>query len=204
MPPSWSKRSLAVQAMGAIEPVTQGGRAADPSRHHLHPRRGQRLFVGLRLRPARQRHGARRPRAVLAMLEDAARGAALRLRHGGRDRGVPGARARRPRRRAAGDVLGAAQLARHRGDALGLARRLRRDRRSRCARSGGAAGRDQARLDRDAREPALDHHRHRRRGRDRASRRAPGSPSIRPRPRRCIRARWRSAPTSSCMPRPRS
>ena len=33
------------------------------------------------------------------------------------------------------------------------------------------------------------------------TRRAPGSPSIRPPPRRCSRSRWRSAPTSSCIRR---
>ena len=55
-----------------------------------------------------------------------ARVAAVRLRHGGRHRGVPGAGARRPRAGAEGDVLVAAQLADEFRHALGTARRVHR------------------------------------------------------------------------------
>ena len=55
----WSKRSLTAQAMGHVDPITKGRGDADPRVDDLYPRRGQRLFVRLRLWPARQRHHPR-------------------------------------------------------------------------------------------------------------------------------------------------
>jgi cystathionine gamma-synthase len=88
-PPLWSKRSLAAQAMG-MWTRHQGDRAADPCGDHLHPRRGQRLFLGfvygrpdnatVRRRGGSRHAGGRRRGALLVL-----------VRHGGGHRRVPGA-----------------------------------------------------------------------------------------------------------------
>ena len=88
--------------------------------------------------------------AVLAALEGGPRRCCSRS---GMARGhgrVPGAEARRPCRRAQGDVLGAAQLAARAAPALGPRRRSRRRDRTDAIAAADAAGRDQAGLDRDA------------------------------------------------------
>ena len=200
--PPWSKRSLAVQAMGAVEPVTK---AVVPPIHLATTfiRDEDNAYSSGFVYGRPDNATVRQAESVLAMLED---GPEALLFASGMAAATAVFQALDP-----GDHVVAPRVMywalrswlATEAQALGLARRLRRDRRSRGARGGGAAGRDQARLDRDAGEPALDHHRHRRRGRDRASRRRPARRSIRPPPRRCIRARWRSAPTSSCMPRRR-
>ena len=64
-------------------------------------------------------------------------------------------------------------------------------------------GRDQARLGRDALEPALDDHRHRRRRRDRPCGRRAARGRFHHRLADPHAAARRSAPTSSCMRRPR-
>ena len=174
---------------GRSRPDHEGDRAADPSRHHLSSatrttpiRRASSMAAPTTPRCAR-------PRASSPCSRSAGRGAALRLRHGGGDRRVPGARPRRPRGRAQGDVLGAAQLARRREAARwGLARRFRRDGRSRRALEAALRpGRTKLVWIETPSNPLWTHHRHRRRGRDRARGRRPPRASIRPPPRRSIR-----------------
>ncbi len=76
--------------------------------------------------------------------------------------------------------------------------RRRADRHDRPRRGGGRAPtrRHEARLGRDAGEPALDHHRHRRDRRDRARGGRPARRRLDARRHRCSRSRSSSAPTS--------
>ena len=180
----WKPRTLAAQALGRIDEATPRRGAADPCRDHLHPRPGQPVSERQHLRPARQRDGAR-GRGFDRGARRGGGGDGVRLRHVGRDGVVPGALAGRSRRRAEGDVLVAPQLAHDRGHALGAQGRPGRDIGPRRGAGGGQAGRDEARLDRDAVQPALVHHRHR--GGRRKSRMRPARcwRSTRPRPRRC-------------------
>jgi cystathionine gamma-synthase len=127
-------RSLAAQAMGKVDPQTKGVVHADPCRHDLYPRRGQRLFLRLHLWPARQRDDARGRRAVLAMLEEAKAGALLF------GSGMAAATAVFQALSPGDHVVASkvmywatARLAADRGDALGPEDRVRRDRRPRQA-----------------------------------------------------------------------
>ena len=188
---------------GPCGPDHQGGRAADPCGDHLYPRRGQRLFLRLRLWPARQRHHPRGGGSAGDAGGGRGRRAAVLVRHGGGDRRVPGPRSGRPYRRLQGHVLGPAQLADDGGRALGPQGRFRRDGQSRCPARG-----------REARARPSSSGSRRPRTRSGPSPTSPvpprsrmrparGSRSIPPPPRRSTRDRSRSAPTSSCMRRPR-
>ena len=155
----------------------RGDRRHRPARahgDHLHPRPRQPIPQGLLLRSPRQRH---RPsgRSGADRAGGRRRQSGAGLRHDGGHHRVPRPGAARARCRAQRHVLGPTQVAaggrahsRHRGDPC----RCGGPRRHPCRR---ATGQDQARLDRDARQPALDHHRHRRGGRHRPpGRRAAG------------------------------
>ena len=170
-------------------------RAADPSRHHLRARPRQSLSQRQCLRPSRQRDGARRRGG-----DRGARGrggdARLRLGHVGGDRALSEPRTGRPCDRARRDVLGAARVARQRSAGLRRQRRFRRDRGFAGARASGEAGRDQARLARDAEQSAVGRERHRRRRAHRPrGRRGAGGRTRRAR-RRSSPGRLRSAPMS--------
>ena len=99
----------------------------------------------------------------------------LQLRHERGDGGLHGPKARRPRARPAGDLLGLPRVAPGLGDRLGPSRGVGRHDGPGRGRGLGAAGADQAHLDRDAGQPDAGRDRHRGPGRGRAPRgRAPG------------------------------
>ena len=119
-PPRWAKRTLTAQAMGHTDPITK---AVVPPIHiattYLRDPDNQ---YTLRLRLWRPDNATvREAEGVDRHVGGGRGGARLLVRDVGGDRGVPGARAGRPRRRADRDVLGAAQLAAERRDALGPA-----------------------------------------------------------------------------------
>src|SRR4051812_8617114 len=169
--PRWSKRSLVAQAMGIVDPVT---RAVVPPIHvaTTYVRDPDNAYSSGYVYGRPDNATVRQAEAVIAMLEEAEAGALLFASGMAAATSVfqaldPGDHVVDPE----GDVLGAAQLAHHRGRALGPERRSGSYGGPRRAPGRRPAGPHQARLDRDARESALDPHRHRGRGRDRARRR---------------------------------
>ena len=192
--PPWSKRSLAVQALGAIEPETRAVGSADPVATTFIRDPDNRYPVRAHLRPT---DNPRWPgRTVIAALEGGGRGAAVRLRHGGRDRGVPGA--------PPGAVVAPQVMYWAFRDWLATSRRIRASRRlRRHHRSRRGARRDAARRHglvwietpgnplwtiTDIAAAA-----------EIAHAAGAGSASTRPPRRRCLPGRSRSAPTSSCI-----
>ena len=103
----------------------------------------------------------RQAEAVIAMLEGGARGAAVRLRHGGGDRRRAGAAAGRPHRRAAGHVLGSARLADDEAPRCGYQRRSRRHDDLAALRAAIRPGSTKLVWIETPGQSALDHHRHR-------------------------------------------
>ena len=171
MPKPWSKRSLAAQAIGRIDPVTK---AVVPPIHmaSTYQRDEDNGYSSGRIYARADNPTFDQAEATLAALEGGAEGAALLLGHERGHRLLPGAGAGRPRRGAQGDVLVAAQLA---GDASPPhgASRSTSSTPTDPTRIAAAVrpGAHQAGLDRDAGQPDLGDHRHRRRGRHRPSRR---------------------------------
>ncbi len=178
--PRWSKRSLAAQAMGSVDPVTK---AVVPPIHvaTTYVRDDDNAYSSGYAYGRPDNATVRQAEAVIAMLEEAEAGALLFASGMAAATAVfqaldPGDHVVAPKVMywALRDWL-PTEAAR-----WGLAVELVDTADLDALRARGPARPHQARLGRDAREPALDRHRHRRRGRDRARRRARASPSIRP------------------------
>ena len=122
---SLKPRTIAAQALGTIEPATRAVALPVHVSTTFIRDPGQPVSHRLQLRPARQRDRAP-DRGRDRRARRRARGAAVRLRHGGRDQRGARAAAGLARRRAAGLLLGPARLAGERGAAVRLPGRSRR------------------------------------------------------------------------------
>ena len=165
-PHSLKPRTIAAQALGAIEPATRAvALPVHVSTTYIRDPDNQYRTGYIYGRP--DNATVRQTEAVIAALEGAHEAHAVRLRHGGGDQRGARAAAGRARARAAGLLLGLSRLAdatrrrcsatRSTSSTSPISRGPRRD----------EAG-HQAGLDRDARQSALEHHRHRGGRRDRA------------------------------------
>ena len=200
-PQDWSARTRAAQALGRIDEATRRPGAAAARHDDLHPRSRLRRLEPADLRPARQSDRAR-SRSADRLARRRRRDVCVRLGHVGGDRAVPELGAGRADRRAAADVLGFAPLAEGRGGELRPRGRVRRSRRPRRARRLRRRETDAPRLAGDAEQSAVERHRHRRGGFDRACGGGGAGGRLRLARRRSSPGRSSSAPTSSCIRRP--
>ena len=183
-PPGWRPRTIAAQALGLVEPTTK---AVVPPLHmattFVRDPDNQYRAGYVYGRP--DNATARQAEAVLAALEEAHEAALF-------GSGMAAAtascwRCRRARTSSRRKVMywASAQLAHDEAPRFGYRVDFVDRPTSPRVRGGGEAGRDQARLDRDAGQSAVGHHRHRGGRRDRARGRRACSPSIRRWRRRC-------------------
>ena len=192
---SMQPRTIAAQALGAIEPETRGvALPVHVSTTFIRDPDNQYRTGYIYGRP--DNATVRQTEAGDCSARRRGRRHAPRLRHVGSNKRGAGAAVRRAHCRAEGDVLVAAQLADDRRAALSATRSISSTWRTSAAVRAAMRPRDEAGLDRDAREPALGHHRHRRRRRDRSPGRRHPRRSTRRWRRRCSASRSSSAPTS--------
>ena len=125
-------------------------------------------YPGGRVVFARRQSELRSGRSADRIARGCCRSDVVRVRAGGGGGALPVARARRSRARAAQHVLGAAQVVARVRRAVGARDRVLRKRIDRRSRREGARGAAEPHLDRDAGEPDVGRHRHRRGVRDRA------------------------------------
>ena len=182
--PAYSRRTLAAQALGHVDAAT---------RAVVTPIHVATTFIRDPDNQYRSGYGYGRPdnatvreaEAIVAMLEGAEAALVLGSGMSAATSRLPGAGARRSRRRAQGHVLGLAQLAAERCDELGIESRPGRHRRPGRGSRRGPARRHPPGLARNAGQSAVDDHRSRR-GQPRSpTPRERASPWIRPAQRRC-------------------